>query len=271
MNNKQNLDAYADVENMERFTKESLQEYCELKMQTCQDDLWFIKEKIFQDDNEKKQFCEIGGGNGKLLYALEQEGILDYGVNYEVSESRCKFAEELKKWTKSSRVYNVNADILKVKDDKKYDCIIAVDIVTQFITSLYDEAENDYFMWIKEHLKDGGYAYFELQSFKEEMNYFKEHTEPYTFWQEFPESDPFQYALFKHELDADGNMVSSKLFYERSTGKFEGSKLVIRPYQENEFVDLIKKYGFEAEIHHCYKEQGDLPDKLYLVVARKIG
>lgn len=270
MNNVQNLKGYADFENLSRFTNDSFEEYCKLKMESCKEDVWFIKEKIFPDDAKKKQFCEIGGGNGKLLYALEREGILDYGVNYEVSESRCKFADELKKWTNSSKCVNINDDILKVCDDREYDCIIAVDIVTQLITSLYDEAENDYFMWINNHLKKGGYAYFELQSFKEDMQYFEEHEEPYTFWQEFPEGDPFQYALYKRELDMDGNIVSSKIFYERSTGKFEGTTNVIKPYQENEFIDLLKQHGFEGEIYHCYKEQGDLPKKLYLVVAKKI-
>ena len=156
MENMQNLKIYADFENLARFTDESFEEYCELKMESAKQDTWFIKEKIFANDNTKKQFCEIGGGNGKLLYSLEAEGLLDYGVNYEVSENRWRFAEELKRWTKSNNCINKNEDILSVCDERKYDCIIAVDIVTQFITNLYDNAEKDYFTWINEHLKDGG-------------------------------------------------------------------------------------------------------------------
>lgn len=42
------------------------------------------------------------------------------------------------------KVHNYNKDILKTIDGNKYDCIIAVDMVTQMITPLYDEAESKY-------------------------------------------------------------------------------------------------------------------------------
>ena len=35
MNNIDNLESYADVENLSRFTKESFEEYCKLKLETC--------------------------------------------------------------------------------------------------------------------------------------------------------------------------------------------------------------------------------------------
>ena len=55
--------------------------------------------------------------------------------------------------------------------NEKFDCIIAVDIVTQIITNLYDEAEEQYFTWINQHLKNGRNSIFELQSFTKEINY----------------------------------------------------------------------------------------------------
>ena len=45
---------------------------------------------------------------------------------------------------------------------------------------------------------------------------------------------------------------------------------IIKPYDEDTFLELIKLYGFEGEIFHCYKEEGDLPKKLYLCLAKKV-
>ncbi len=270
MNNIDNLESYADVENLSRFTKESFEEYCKLKLETCKQDVEFILKNVYQE--KKLSVCEIGGGNGKLLYSLEKEGILEKGYNYEVSESRWKFAEKFKEWMHSEKVINKNQDILTVEDlNEKFDCIIAVDIVTQIITNLYDEAEEQYFTWINQHLKMGGTVFFELQSFTKEINYIIKEKEAYKWWEEFPEDDPFQYGLYSLDLDQDENIVYKKLFYERKTGNIEGFKDVIKPYQENEIIEILYKYGMKGEIYHCYKEDGDLPKKLYLVLAKKIN
>lgn len=269
MNNLENLNSYADVENLERFTRESFAEYCELKLETCKEDVYFLLHHVYR--GEGMNVCEIGGGNGKLLYSLEKEGVINKAYNYEVSKSRYLFAEEFKKWMNSCKVINRNADILQEKNlQEQFDCIIAVDIVTQFITNLYDEAESEYFTWINRHLKIGGYGYFELQSFSKEIDYISREKKAYKWWEEFPEGDPFKYGLYSLDLDQEGNVVYNKLFYERNSGKMEGFKDVIKPYSESEALIILHNYGMEGSIFHCYKEKGDLPEKLYLVLAKKV-
>lgn len=268
MDNTDNLKSYADVENLARFTPQSFEQYCRLKLDSCQQDTEFIIRHIYK--GKKLNVCEIGGGNGKLLYSLEKQGILNKGYNYEVSENRVRFAEKFKVWMGSKNVININRDILSEnKISEKFDCIIAVDIVTQFITNLYDTAENEYFSWIYDHLTENGYAYFELQSFSKEIRYIAEEKGIYKWWEEFPGDDPFQYGLYALSLDEDENIVYDKLFYERNTGKMEGFRDVIKPYQEKDILEILNRYGMQGKIFHCYKEQGDLPEKLYLVLAQR--
>ena len=270
MNNLNNLKSYDDVENLDRFTEQSFAEYCKLKLSTCREDVDFIKRNIYK--GTKMNVCEIGGGNGKLLYSLEREGILNKGYNYEVSESRYRFAQKFGEWMNSSCVVNRNQNILEAENlEDKFDCIVAVDIVTQLITNLYDEAEEEYFSWISDHLNGGGYAYFELQNFAKEISYIKNEKTPLRNWEEFPEDDPFQYGLYKLNLDKDGNIVYDKLFYERKSGKMVGFTDVIKPYAEEEILKILQKYGMQGEIHYYYKSPGDLLSKLYLVLARKVA
>lgn len=271
MNNSDNLRSYDDVENLGRFDEKTLGEYIELKMKSAENDANFIIDNIANPLKCNKLLaCEIGAGNGKLMYLLEKKQRLERGINYEISTSRYKFAEVMKGYVGSQIVENHNEDILKVSDSNIYDCIVAVDMVTQMITPLYDEAEEEYFRWINNHLKMGGYAFFEIKNYKKEVDTISETGEPIKRWEEFPEGDPFQYGLYSIDIDDDKNIVNTRLFYERATGKMEGITSVVKPYEECAFISVLKKYGMEGQIFYCYREQGDLPEKYYLCLGKKV-
>ena len=59
MNNTDNLKSYADVENLARFTPQSFEQYCRLKLDSCQQDTEFIIRHIYK--GKKLNICEIGG------------------------------------------------------------------------------------------------------------------------------------------------------------------------------------------------------------------
>lgn len=186
-----------------------------------------------------------------------------------MSKSRWEFAEKFKEWLQyDSHVENRNQNMLESESDEKFDVIIAVDIVTQIIVNLDEKAEERYFTWIYEHLKEGGYVFFDLCSFDRELQEIEKFNE-YSFWSEFPEDDPFQYGLFKCTGDADGNIIYEKLFYERKTRAFSKFRNIIRPYSEEAFLKVLKLYHMDGTIYHCYKELGDLDQGGYLVTARK--
>ncbi len=197
------------------------------------------------------------------------EGIIRKAVGYEVSESRWKFAEKFKEWLQyESHVENRNENILESQSNEKFDVIIAVDIVTQIIVNLDEKAEERYFTWIYEHLKEDGYVFFDLCSFDRELEELRKYNE-YSCWHEFPEDDPFQYGLFKCTKDVNENIIYEKMYFERKTRIFSKFKNVIKPYSEEEFLKTLKLYHMSGEVFHCYSEPGDLDQGGYLVLAKK--
>lgn len=270
MNNLDNLQSYEDVENLARFSPETFDKYCKLKLQTAEDNKRFIMEHCIRG-GAKLDVCEIGSGNSKLLYSLDMDGLIKKAVGYEVSESRWKFAEKFKEWLQyESHVENRNENILESQDKEMFDVIIAADIVTQIIVNLDDTSEEKYFTWIYEHLKEGGYAFFDLCNFDRELEELQKYKE-YSFWSEFPEDDPFQYGLSRCTKDANGNIIWEKMYYERKTRLFSKFKNVIKPYSEADFLQKLKSYHMSGEIFHCYKEPGDLDQGGYLVLAQISG
>lgn len=95
MRNEKNLKSYDSAESLQcGFDEASLKQYLYLKLKSADYNIKFIKEKLGGENGEN--IIEIGGGNGKLLYRLEQEGYVNKAINFEVSESRCKLAEKFK-------------------------------------------------------------------------------------------------------------------------------------------------------------------------------
>lgn len=113
MKNKHvNLTAYEGVENLSRFTEHTLINYYNDKLNSCSKYIFFIK-SIFP--NQKLDVLEVGSGSGKLLFRLEQEEILKTGIGFELSASRCNFANKFSNYLNSSLVKIYNEDFLNYK------------------------------------------------------------------------------------------------------------------------------------------------------------
>ena len=117
-----NLTAYWDTECLENFTEESFQKYCDEKLATCVKLASFIKNKII-DATWKGRVLEIGSGNSKLLYRLEQEGVLEEGTGVEISPSRHIFADKFKSYICSRKVTNINSNFLEMRVFKDMDLV----------------------------------------------------------------------------------------------------------------------------------------------------
>ena len=90
-----NFNAYEGVESLSRFSDEDFKRYCTDKLASVEKHIHFIKKTCNIHPGYQGRVLEIGSGNGKLLFRLEQEGLLEKGVGYEVSQSRCRFAEKI--------------------------------------------------------------------------------------------------------------------------------------------------------------------------------
>lgn len=274
MDNKENLLSYQNVESIQlNLPEDEFEEYCELKLQSAENDIDFIRKHIWQ--GKPMNVCEIGCGNGKLLLSMERKNMISHAVGYEVSEARCKFANKFLNRYGSKKVKIINDNFLNdtEKESGGYDLIILVDIVWLFISSLYDRAEHDAMQWIYNNLRKEGMVLFEMEDYTKQIEYIKKKG-VYRFWEEFPKEDPFKYGLYKLDLDDDGNVVDEKIFIRRNIIKEEGFKCIIRSYTREESIELLRRYGMDVEIYpfydyvNCGTNKTDEHD-LYRVLARK--
>lgn len=271
MDNKDNLRSYKDVEKLQiDLPDQEFQRYCDAKLLSAEDDVSFIKQHIYQ--GHPLNVCEIGCGNGKLLLAMERENMIANAVGYEVSDSRCKFASKFLNTYESKKVQVVNKNFLDAPVEK-YDLIILVDIVLQFISPLYDQAEHDAMKWICDSLSTGGHVMLELEDYSNKINQIRDEG-AYLFWEEFPKDDPFKYGLYKLDLDKDENLIDHKIFVGRNQSMEDQFTSVIKSYTRERMIELCKEYRMNAEIYPYYSEKNRTgafqEHDLYRVLVRKL-
>lgn len=262
-----NLSAYSNFESIDNFSNENFYSYCEHKLETCNKHIDFIKKHIFSD--KEMDVCEIGSGNSKLLYALEKNMLINTGIGIEISESRHKFAEQFKKYIKSTKVQNLNQNVFDVKFDKKYDLFIGVDIVLQLIAPITKNADIDFLKLIFDNLKENGFIILELSSFDdilEQVNL----TPIVTNWVEFPIEDPFKYLLSKIYRDQNRDIYWSKKFIKRDDFTEHTNINILRPYTKEEITFLLNKAGFQkVKIFDFWSQENDCDKYEYIILAQR--
>lgn len=163
----------------------------------------------------------------------------------------------------------VNQNFLEDRTKDKFDLIVAVDIVIQIISPLYDSAEKDMFQWIKEHLEDNGALFLELVDYSSTIEELKDNSVIRT-WEEFPDADAYRYGLYSRSLDNDGNIVKDKIFIKRENGEPWISQNVVKSYSRDEIQHVLGKYGFTCELYP-YEGTNNENKDYYRVIARKRG
>lgn len=279
MNNLDNLKSYDNVEFVQghELSEQELRDYCMMKMESAKSNVEFLEQTVLKPGGGIKtpvNICEIGGGNGKLLYCLEKKELLKKGINYEVSKSRCELAQKFAQILSCNKVENINKNFLEVRPEKEiFDCIIMVDVVMQLISPLYDAAENDTIAWIKHSLKKGGYLFLEIEDYSKIIEGVCEDG-VLRRWEEFPQEDPFQYMLQKMSVDIDGNLVVEKWFIRRNSSEREYFKNVIQSYTKQKIKELFSRNGFDVTIHLCEDDllfqSGRSGNEIFRVIAKKL-
>ncbi len=209
-----NLSAYEGVESLSRFTDDEFKVYCDDKLASVDKHIHFLKKHIVSSGS-KIRVVEIGSGNGKLLFRMEEEGLLEYGFGYEVSKSRCEFANRFKAYVNSKKVEIRNENIFDMNPlafkSGVVDLVIGVDIVINLIGGM-DIASIDNCIQLAKRISDNGYVLFEFETFDTELNYIKlSEKSKYRTWKEFSKTDPFIYGL--DELEEKKELLNGKFFY----------------------------------------------------------
>lgn len=262
-----NLPAYDQVEQLDRFTPRSFEEYCKDKLQSCDKHIAFIKEYCAVP-KQKIKVLEVGCGNGKLLYRLEKEGLLEHGVGYEVSASRCRFAQEFGVWVQSNNVEIFNKDFMvELIPENSFDLVIGVDVVLNLIGAISQEHTELFLQKAISALRPSGKLVLELMTCQREIDFImRSENGKYKTWKRFPESDPFVLGLDEIGLDDDGNLVWKKYFEKRSGGLDEGFVNIIKPFSEEEILMYATKARMQYRVFSSWAKPGDTSDQEFIVM-----
>ncbi len=263
-----NLTAYEGVEKMERFTEESFRKYCSDKLASCTKHVSFLK-KFFPKQQIK--IIEVGSGSGKLLFRLEQEGMLLRCVGFEPSSSRTAFAARFAKHVNSSLVEICQEDFVKSSlTGDRFDVIIGIDVVINLIGAISKNYIHDFFKKSFDYLEPGGIIILESITLAREIEAIRKSENGFfTPWKRFAESDPFKYGLDEMSLDADGNLVWQKYFIERNTGREESFTNVLQPLDKAAMETIAAKNGLTVSFFDKWDEQDDTSDEEFIAVFKK--
>ena len=265
-----NLSSYDDVESLENFTAQSFKEYCQAKMDGCDKHVDFInKQCVSAAENWSGRVVEIGSGNGKLLFNLEKKGLLKTGLGIEVSQSRHEFSQKFKKLVGSQLVTNVNQAVFALQPNSQSDLVVAVDVVLQLIAPLFESAEQDILNWCRRSLKPGGFLLLELWSFEHLLKQLALMEQALQVWEEFPETDPFEFCLAKIDLNESKDIVWEKTFLKRGSGEKSFFTNILRPYSEDAIVRRLQEAGFHnIEVFQSWRQEDDTAPGEYIVLAQ---
>lgn len=262
---KINYRSYRNVENLKYFNTNSIKNYCHQKLISCNGHIKFIKREIKNKDNNwSGKICEIGSGNGKLLYRLELENLLKFGIGFEISRSRCKFSKKFSKITNSKLVKILNRNFLNSKLKKNsFDLIIGADIVFNLISANSIKEQSKFLNLCKKYLKKRGTLLLQVMSFKKHIDTLKTNR----FYKKkiyLKKSDPFESVDVKYKL-IDKNIYFRKKFYHKN-GSISNFSNFSKPIPKG-FWNKFKEW--DVKIFDYWNNKSDTLEDDYIVILKK--
>jgi hypothetical protein len=151
------------------------------------------------------------------------------------------------------------------------DLIIAVDVVLQLISPIYDQAEKDVLSLVYEKLKPKGYFLLELWDFNNLINMIGlANDNVLQLWEEFPPADPFEYGLFSLKIDSNGYIVWDKIFIKRDNNEKSIFSNILKPYSKKQIKNILSEVGYKnVEVFDRWSLFDDGVDGEYIVLVRK--
>lgn len=258
-----NLTAYEGVENFERFSPNSFRKYCEDKLKSCDKHIAFLKANF---PAKPLRVLEIGSGSGKLLLRMEHEGMLECGVGFEVSRSRCCFAREFLNYCQSKKVVIRNEDF--IKSDLRsgvFDVVIGIDVVANLIGAISETHIKKMLTKCKSCLSPEGVIVLELMTCEREINFIRQSGGMYRTWKRFDESDPFLFGLDEIVQDVRGNLVWNKEFIatDATRSSFQN---ILKPFNRQAIEKESIAVGLVCRFFQSWAENDNTSDQEYVVI-----
>jgi SAM-dependent methyltransferase len=258
-----NLLAYKDYEVFN--SEKDLKAYRKSKLESVKKNVHFIEENF----NKKVRVLEIGSGNSKFLYALDNKNLLESGYGVEVSENRVNFADKWKKDLGNNNIYNYQDNILNtnLKYFGSLDLVYCVDLAYQFINPIKPGSDKELMSSIYDCLDPKGKLILELDSHKRLISQMQDGK--LKTWQEFKEPDPWKYLLWDCELQGQ-NININKTFIKRDLSETSVSNVILKNYDRHDIISLMKNTGFRnCKVFEHWEKESDILEDEYIVIGEK--
>lgn len=239
MNYHINLNAY---DKYEIFTDHELEiKYRNSKINSALSHVKFIKNFF----TNKISVLELGSGNSKTLYALEQNNLLKKGYGIEISKSRHDFAERWRRDCNFKNVVNINESFTQfdLNNIEDIDLCFCVDLAFQFIDPVSEKYDKILLKNIYNKLNDKGKIILELDGCDRAID---KNSDIKKVWEEFNEPDPWQYSLWNCIYDKHKSFLRwSKTFISRDKLKEDKTEIILRLYSSEEIYRILFFTGFQ--------------------------
>jgi len=266
-----NFSSYEEVEAIDNFVgAEELEAYRRERLSMYADHLSFFKKLVRRP--EGLRLVEVGSGSSVLLYALESEGLLDKAVGIELSTSRYQFAEQWKREKTFKRVENINADFSKVELDRAaYDCFVIVDNTFSYLCPENEAYPARLLQMAHNCLTAEGRLLIEINNYMPVIAEIGE--EGISFWKELPESNAFEYSLYRREYNRQKNILRVEGIYLSRQGEEKRKSELSYVYNLENLGRLFNENGFAITGHYadfrCVPFAGDASKRLVVIGEKK--
>ena len=248
-------------------SNEEMKKYRQLKINEVQKNISFVKKHF----DRKIDVLEIGSGNSKFLYALEQHGLLKSGYGVDVSKSRIDFANKWKNDLNLKNVQNIHKNILEsnMSEFPQVDLIYCVDMAFQLFDPAFQGSDINFLNSCYKKLKNGGKIILELDNNHKILNSL--HNNNAKLWQEFDSSDPWMYLLWDCDYEPKKSYLHiKKTFIKRDLSKISRNNICLRVYTHSDIINILDNLSFKnMQIHNCWHKQGDMSDDEFVIIGEK--
>jgi SAM-dependent methyltransferase len=243
---------YEGFEHPENFpTAEALQDYRKLLLQKTEAQVAFIARHLGKRKLRVIEFCS---GNGRLLVALALEGILDWGLGVEISQSRVAFAEQ---WGAdlglSGMIRHVAADALEFDgfEPGTFDLAVCITGAFAYFKPIRESAPIELLNNLRRAIIPRGHLLLELYPMPQERKQmFALNNGKLRTWQPLPPEDRFAYYLDDFEYWEDQRILRhGKIFIGRNGMIDAGRVEVLAYYTHAELLNLLSQNGFAGQVY----------------------
>ncbi len=263
---------YEGIEAPENFpSRHELEQYRTLLLRKTAAQVEFIRRKL-APRGRKLRVLEFCCGNGRLLVALAQAGLLEHGLGIDLAASRIAFARE---WVGELGLRQIelrNQDVLELEVPRmSFDLAVCLTGAFQYFRPISAAVPGKLLSRMHGGLDAGGRILLEVYPLAEKMRkIFALNRNHLRTWDPLPPEDRFAYYLHQQDYWPESRIVRhQKTFIGRDGAIDAGRTEFLAYYDRAQIGTMLRKQGFRSIL--CFRgfRAGDKADSLVVTAVRK--